>query len=97
MSEFDNIIEAKYNEIKLNNKFYSKKFDEIKENFGLEGKCNFILKDETLLIIEFETGEFYNDGNPKRDHIEIVFVKSWGDNDDYFFSINPCYKNYYLY
>ena len=89
MSEFDNIIEAKYNEFKVNNKFYSKKLDEIKENFGLENKCNFILKDETLLLIEFETGEFYNDGNPKHNHIEIVFVKSCGYNDDYFFSINP--------
>ena len=89
MSEFDNIIEAKYNELKVNNKFYSKKLDEIKENFSLDNKCNFILKDETLLLIEFETGEFYNDGNPKHNHIEIVFVKSCGYNDDYFFSINP--------
>ena len=89
MSEFDNIIEAKCNELKVNNKFYSKKLDEIKENFSLDNKCNFILKDETLLLIEFETGEFYNNGNPKHNHIEIVFVKSWGDNDDYFFSINP--------
>ena len=89
MSEFGNIIEAKYNELKVNNKFYSKKLDEIKENFGLDSKCNFILKDETLLLIEFETGEFYNDENPKRNHIEIVFIKSCGYNDDYFLSINP--------
>lgn len=89
MKEFESLIEAKCNELKVNNEFYSKKLNEIKENFGLESKCNFILKDETLLLIEFETGEFYNDGNPKRDHIEIVFVKSCGYNDDYFFSINP--------
>ena len=76
MSGFDNIIEVKYNELKSNNEFYSKKLNEIKENFGLDSKYNFILKDETLLLIEFETGEFYNDGNPKHNHIEIVFVKS---------------------
>ena len=89
MSGFDNIIEAKCNELKVNNEFYSKKLNEIKENFCLDNKYNFILKDETLLLIEFETGEFYNDGNPKHNHIEIVFVKSCGYNDDYFFSINP--------
>ena len=89
MSEFDNIIEAKYNELKVNNKFYSKKLDEIKENFGLENKCNFILKDETLLLIEFETGEFYNDGTPKHTHLDIRYEKSWVANDGYSFSINP--------
>lgn len=88
MSGFDNIIEAKCNELKVNNKSYSKKLNKIKENFDLDSKYNFILKDETLLLIEFETGEFYNDGNPKCNHIEIVFVKSCGYNDDYFFSIN---------
>ena len=75
--------------IKSTRNFYINIANEIKENFGLDSKYNFILKDETLLLIEFETGEFYNDGNPKHDHIEIVFVKSWGDNDEYLLSINP--------
>ena len=89
MSCFDNIIEAKCNELKVNNEFYSKKFNEIKAKFGLNSKYNFILKNETLLMIEFETGDFYNDGTPKHTHLDIRYEKSWGANDEYSFSINP--------
>lgn len=89
MGEFDSLIESKCNELKVNNEFYSKKLNEIKENFGLDNKYNFILKNETLLMIEFETGDFYNDGTPKHTHLDIRYEKSWGANDGYSFSINP--------
>ena len=45
MSEFDNIIEAKYNEFKVNNKFYSKKLDEIKEKYGFEANAIVTMKE----------------------------------------------------
>ena len=89
MNEFDSLIEVKRNELKVNNEFYSKKLNEIKTKFGLDSKYNFILKSETSLMIEFETGDFYKDGTPKHTHLDIRYEKSWGANDDYSLSINP--------
>ena len=89
MNEFDSLIEVKRNELKVNNESYSKKLNEIKTKFGLDIKYNFILKSETSLMIEFETGDFYKDGTPKHTHLDIRYEKSWGANDDYSLSINP--------
>ena len=89
MNEFDSLIEVKRNELKVNNESYSKKLNEIKTKFGIDSKYNFILKNETLLMIEFETGDFYKDGAPKHTHLDIRYEKSWGANDDYSLSINP--------
>ena len=89
MKEFDSLIEVKFNELKANNESYSKKLNEIKEKFGLDSKYNFILKNDKLLMIEFETGDFYNDGTPKHTHLDIRYEKSWVANDGYSFSINP--------
>lgn len=89
MNEFDSLIEVKRNELKVNNESYSKKLNEIKTKFGLDSKYNFILKSETSLMIEFETGDFYNDGTPKHTHLDVRYEKSWGANDDYSLSINP--------
>ena len=89
MNEFDSLIEVKRNELKVNNESYSKKLNEIKTKFGLESKYNFILKSETSLMIEFETGDFYKDGTPKHTHLDVRYEKSWGVNDDYSLSINP--------
>lgn len=89
MNEFDSLIEVKRNELKVNNESYSKKLNEIKTKFGLDSKYNFILKSETSLIIEFETGDFYKNGTPKHTHLDIRYEKSWGANDDYSLSINP--------
>ena len=98
MGEFESLIELKLkiklNELEVNKESYSKKLNEIKTKFGLDSKYNFILKDERSLAIEFETGEFYNDGTPKHTHLDIRYDKSWGTNDiwgtddDYLF-INP--------
>ena len=84
-----NRIEAKLKELKSNNEFYLNKFNEVKENFGLGKKYNFILKDETSLLIDFETGEFYNDGTSKHTHIKISYENLWESPNDYSFSINP--------
>lgn len=89
MNEFDSLIEVKRNELKINNESYSKKLNEIKTKFGLDSKYNFILKSETSLMIEFETGDFYKDGTPKHTHLDIRYENSWGANDDYSLSINP--------
>lgn len=89
MNEFDSLIEVKRNELKTNNESYSKKLNEIKTKFGLDSKYNFILKSETSLMIEFETGDFYKDGTSKHTHLDIRYEKSWGANDDYSLSINP--------
>lgn len=89
MNEFDSLIEVKRNELKVNNESYSKKLNEIKTKFGLDSKYNFILKSETSLMIEFETGDFYKDGTPKHTHLDVRYEKSWGTNDDYSLSINP--------
>ena len=89
MNEFDSLIEVKRNELKVNNESYSKKLNEIKTKFGLDIKYNFILKSETSLMIEFETGDFYKDGTPKHTHLDVRYEKSWGANDDYSLSINP--------
>lgn len=89
MNEFDSLIEVKRNELKVNNEYYSKKLNEIKTKFGLDSKYNFILKSETSLMIEFETGDFYKDGTPKHTHLDVRYEKSWGANDDYSLSINP--------
>ena len=89
MNEFDSLIEVKLNELKVNNESYSKKLNEIKTKFGLDSKYNFILKSETSLIIEFETGDFYKDGTPRHTHLDVRYEKSWGANDDYSLSINP--------
>lgn len=89
MNEFDSLIEVKRNELKVNNESYSKKLNEIKTKFGLDSKYNFILKSETSLMIEFETGDFYKDGTPRHTHLDIRYEKSWGANDDYSLSINP--------
>ena len=89
MNEFDSLIEVKRNELKVNNESYSKKLNEIKTKFGLDSKYNFILKSETSLMIEFETGDFYKDGTPKHTHLDVRYEKSWGANDDYSLSINP--------
>lgn len=89
MNEFDSLIEVKRNELKINNESYSKKLNEIKTKFGLDSKYNFILKSETSLMIEFETGDFYKDGTPRHTHLDIRYEKSWGANDDYSLSINP--------
>ena len=89
MNEFDSLIEVKRNELKVNNESYSKKLNEIKTKFGLDSKYNFILKSETSLMIEFETGDFYNDDTPKHTHLDVRYEKSWGANDDYSLSINP--------
>ena len=82
-------IEAKIKELKANNEFYLNKFNGLKENFGLDKKYNLILKDETSLLIDFETGEFYNDGTPKHTHIKINYENLWESPNDYSFSINP--------
>ena len=89
MNEFDSLIEVKRNELKVNNEYYSKKLNEIKTKFGIDSKYNFILKSETSLMIEFETGDFYKDGTPKHTHLDVRYEKSWGANDDYSLSINP--------
>ena len=89
MNEFDSLIEVKRNELKVNNESYSKKLNEIKTKFCLDSKYNFILKSETSLMIEFETGDFYKDGTPKHTHLDVRYEKSWGANDDYSLSINP--------
>ena len=94
MNEFDSLIEVKRNELKVNNESYSKKLNEIKTKFGLDSKYNFILKSETLLMIEFETGDFYKDGTPMHTHLDIRYEKSWAANDEHsfeysYFSINP--------
>ena len=89
MNEFDTLIEVKRNELKVNNESYSKKLNEIKTKFGLDSKYNFILKSETSLMIEFETGDLYKDGTPKHTHLDVRYEKSWGANDDYSLSINP--------
>ena len=89
MKEFESLIEVKFNELKVNNESYSKKLNEIKAKFGLDSKYNFILKNETSLMIEFETGDFYKDGTPKHTHLDVRYEKSWGANDDYSLSINP--------
>ncbi len=89
MNEFDSLIEVKRNELKVNNESYSKKLNEIKTKFGIDSKYNFILKSETSLMIEFETGDFYKDGTPKHTHLDVRYEKSWGANDDYSLSINP--------
>ena len=89
MNEFDSLIEVKFNGLKANNESYSKKLNEIKAKFCLDSKYNLILKNETLLMIEFETGDFYNDGTPKHTHLDIRYEKSWVANDGYSFSINP--------
>ena len=89
MNEFDSLIEVKRNELKVNNESYSKKLNEIKTKFGIDSKYNFILKNETSLMIEFETGDFYKDGTPEHTHLDVRYEKSWGANDDYSLSINP--------
>ena len=93
MGEFESLIELKLkiklNELEVNKESYSKKLNEIKTKFGLDSKYNFILKDERSLAIEFETGEFYNDGTPKHTHLDVIYEKSWEDNGDYSLSINP--------
>ena len=94
MNEFDSLIEVKRNELKVNNESYSKKLNEIKTKFCLNSKYNFILKSETLLMIEFETGDFYKDGTPMHTHLDVIYEKSWEvlsweDNGDYSLSINP--------
>ena len=83
------IIEAKHKELKANNELYLNKFNEVKAKFGLGKKYNFILKEETSLMIDFETGEFYNDGTPKHTHITFKYENSFISANDYSFSINP--------
>lgn len=89
MNEFESLIEVKRNELKVNNESYSKKLNEIKAKFDLDSKYNFILKSETSLMIEFETGDFYKDGTPKHTHLDVRYEKSWGANAEYSLSINP--------
>ena len=84
-----NKIEAKLKELKVNNEFYLNKFNKVKENFGLGKKYNLILKDETSLLIDFETGEFYTNGTPKHTHIKISYENFCGSPNGYSFSINP--------
>ena len=62
---------------------------DITPHLFLQNKYNFILKSETSLIIEFETGDFYKDGTPRHTHLDVRYEKSWGVNDDYSLSINP--------
>ena len=52
-------------------------------------KYNLILKDETSLLIDFETGKFYTNGTPKHTHIKISYENLWKSPKSYSFSMNP--------
>lgn len=72
---------------------FQAKFNEIRSKFNVDEKYKFILKGEANLNIEFETGEFYKDGTPKKTGIEITFQKDWISCEKtelgYTFKINP--------